>query len=63
MEDEVFEVEELAVDPQRGAGIGEVLAFDPSPTDLGRAMRSSRRVRAMPASKAGRMKSLMLIFE
>lgn len=33
MEDEVFEMDELAVDPQRGAGIGEVLAFDPSLTD------------------------------
>ena len=29
VEDEVFEVDEFAVDLQRGAGVGEILAFDP----------------------------------
>ncbi|MBB4243643.1 hypothetical protein GGD54_004400 [Rhizobium tropici] len=33
MEDEVFEMDEFAVDPQRGAGIGKILAFDPAPPD------------------------------
>jgi hypothetical protein len=28
MEDEVFEMDEFAIDPQRGAGVGEVRAFD-----------------------------------
>jgi hypothetical protein len=33
MEDEVFEVDESAVDPQRGAGVGEVRSLDPACTD------------------------------
>lgn len=33
MEDQVFEVDEFAVDPQRGTGVGEVGAFDPAPPD------------------------------
>ncbi|TCL89535.1 hypothetical protein C8J38_11226 [Rhizobium sp. PP-WC-2G-219] len=28
MEDEVFEMHEFAVDPQRGAGVGELAALD-----------------------------------
>nr|CAD6628651.1 hypothetical protein RFYW14_04007 [Pseudorhizobium flavum] len=32
MEDEVFEVDEFAVDPEGGAGVGEVLAFEEAGT-------------------------------
>ena len=35
MEDKVFEVDELAVDPQRGAGVGEILALEEAASDLG----------------------------
>ena len=33
MQDEVFEMDELALDPQRGAGIGEILAFEEAGAD------------------------------
>jgi hypothetical protein len=33
VEDEVFEMDELAVDPQRGAGIGEVHPFEEACAD------------------------------
>ena len=33
MEDKVFEMDELAVDPQRGAGVGEVLPFEEAGAD------------------------------
>nr|UTN42887.1 hypothetical protein BDDEJBFL_00119 [Agrobacterium fabrum] len=33
MEDEIFEMDEFAVDPQRGAGIGELAALNPSLAD------------------------------
>ena len=33
MEDEVFEMDEFAVDPQRGAGIGELGAFEEARPD------------------------------
>lgn len=33
MEDEVFEVDELAVDPEGGAGVGEILAFKEASAD------------------------------
>jgi hypothetical protein len=33
VEDEVFEMHKFTIDPQRGAGIGELVAFDPSLTD------------------------------
>lgn len=33
VEDEVFEMDDFAVDPQRGAGIGEVSSFDPPASD------------------------------
>ncbi len=33
VEDEVFEMDEFAVDPQRRAGVGEILAFDPAGAD------------------------------
>lgn len=62
MEDDVFEVDEFAVDPQGCAGIGVILrSTHPAPT-AERAMRSSRRVSATQPSKAGRIKALMLIF-
>jgi len=35
VEDEVFEVDEFAVDPQGGAGVGEVLPFEDARTDEG----------------------------
>lgn len=35
MQDEVLDMDELAIDPQRGAGIGEMHALDPSLTDRG----------------------------
>lgn len=34
VEDEVFQVNEFAIDPQRGAGIGELGALDPALADL-----------------------------
>ncbi|MDR6903694.1 hypothetical protein [Rhizobium miluonense] len=33
MEDDVFEMDRLAVDPRRRAGVGEVRALEPSFTD------------------------------
>lgn len=33
MEDEVFEMDEFAVDPQRGAGVSEMGSFDPALSD------------------------------
>jgi hypothetical protein len=33
MEDEVFKIDEFTVDPQRGAGIGEMGPFDKTLTD------------------------------
>ncbi len=33
VEDEVFEMDEFAVDPQRGAGIGELGAFEEAGAD------------------------------
>jgi hypothetical protein len=33
VEDEVFEMDELAVDPQRGTRVGILRAFDPSASD------------------------------
>ncbi|ARS66147.1 hypothetical protein CN204_17925 [Sinorhizobium meliloti] len=33
MEDEVFQVDEFAVDPQRGAGVGEVRSFEEALVD------------------------------
>ena len=33
VQDEVLEMDEFAVEPQRGAGVGEVLAFNPALTD------------------------------
>ncbi|WP_281035924.1 MULTISPECIES: hypothetical protein [unclassified Mesorhizobium] len=35
MQDEVFEVDELAVEPQRGGCVGEVLALDKTVADGG----------------------------
>lgn len=35
VEDEVFEVNKFAVDPQRGAGVGKVRPFDPPLSDRG----------------------------
>jgi hypothetical protein len=35
VEDEVFEVDEFAVDPQGSAGVGEILPFKPSAADGG----------------------------
>lgn len=49
VKNEVLEMDELAVDPQRGAGIGKVHA-----PRAERAMRSSRRASLMPASEIGR---------
>ncbi len=57
MEDEVFQGDEFAVDPQRGTGIGEVGPFYPSWPTGERAMRSSRRVSAIPASNVGRIET------
>ena len=33
MEDEIFEMDEFAVDPQRCAGVGEILPFEETGTD------------------------------
>jgi len=33
VEDEVFEMHEFAIDPQRGTGVGEILAFNPALTN------------------------------
>jgi hypothetical protein len=33
VQDEVFEVDEFAIDPQRGAGIGEVLPLEEAASD------------------------------
>ncbi|MBA9036219.1 hypothetical protein HNR29_006805 [Rhizobium leguminosarum] len=55
-------MDELAVDPEGSAGVGKIMALrKPAPTGE-RAMRSSRRVSAMPASNAGRIRAVMLIF-
>ena len=35
MEDEVLEMHQFAVDPQRGAGVGEILSFEEAASDLG----------------------------
>ena len=35
MEDEVFEVDEFAIDPKGGAGVGKVFPFEPSAADGG----------------------------
>lgn len=34
MQDKVLEMDELAVDPERGAGVGEILAFEEASADL-----------------------------
>jgi hypothetical protein len=60
--DEVLEMEEFAVDPQRGGGVGEILALTKRAPTSERAMRSSRQVNAAPVSKAGRIRAFMLIF-
>jgi hypothetical protein len=61
MKDEIFEMDEFAVDPERGAGIGELAAFYPSLADrrTGDALVEASEV---PASKAGRIRAVMLIF-
>lgn len=51
MEDEVLEMDELAVDPEGSAGVGKMHPLDKAFAD--RAMRSSRRASAMPASEIG----------
>lgn len=33
LEDQVFEMDELAVDPQRGTGVGKMGSFDPAIAD------------------------------
>jgi hypothetical protein len=63
VEDEVFEMDEFALDPQRGAGIGEVGAFGPAlhrPAS-GRCARPNASGRCQ-TSKAGRIKVVVLIF-
>lgn len=35
VEDEVFEVDEFAIDPKGGAGVGKVFPFEPSAADGG----------------------------
>ncbi|MNY72303.1 hypothetical protein D3C86_2108240 [compost metagenome] len=62
MEDEVFDMDEFAVNPQRGTGLGKILAFEEGDADGGAGNALVQRVRAMAASKAGRIRSLMLIF-
>ena len=43
VENEVFEMDEFAVDPERSTGVGKVRAFDKARPPGERAMRSSRR--------------------
>ncbi len=62
MDDEVFEIDEFAVDPQRGASVGEVGSFDPTRPTGERAVRSSRRACAVPGWKAGRIRAVMSTF-
>ncbi|WFU52073.1 hypothetical protein QA637_28485 (plasmid) [Sinorhizobium terangae] len=48
---QILEVHELAVDPQRGAGVGKMRLFDPAPTEG--ELRSARRAPAQWASNTG----------
>lgn len=59
VEDQVFEMHKLAIDPERGAGIGKMRPPDPALPTGERAIRSSRRVNADPASENGRSKLRM----
>lgn len=65
VEDEVFEVNKFAVDPQRGAGVGKLGSFEEARADrrTGDALVQTReRESARAASKAGRVRAVMLIF-
>jgi hypothetical protein len=62
VEDEVFEMHQFAVDPQRGAGVGEILALDPAGADRRAGDALVETGQRDTASKAGRIKAVMLIF-
>lgn len=59
MQDEVFEMDEFTVDPERGMRVEEMRALEKALTDGERAMRSSRRASATPASDIGRSRLWM----
>jgi hypothetical protein len=62
VKDEVFKMDKLAVDPQRAQASAKFWrSGKPAPTGE-RAIRSSRRVRATAASKAGRIRAVMVLF-
>lgn len=54
VEDEVFEMDEFAVDPQRGAGTAKMDTFEKAAPTGERLMRSSRDTSAMPESDSRR---------
>lgn len=63
MMDEVFAMDEFAVDAEGSAGVGEILPPEKAGPTGQRAIRSSIRVSAMPTSEAGCVNILMLFFE
>ncbi len=56
VEDEVFQVDEFAVDPQRGAGVGEMRALGPSWPDMrsGHALVQTRKFDTGPKCRLQR---------
>ena len=58
MQDEVFEMDEFTIDPERGMRVEEMRALEKALADGERAMRSSRRARATAASEIGRSRYL-----
>ena len=66
MQDEVFEVHELAVDPQRGAGIGKMGSFEEAVSDLGSGnalvetgKRGSRRENGLEQALDGQFREIV----
>lgn len=53
VEDEVLKVNELPVDPQRGASVGEMAAFEEAVSNLRSGDALVRRASAVPASDMG----------
>lgn len=54
VEDEVFHLDELAFEPQRGDGVEKMRARDPAAADRAGAQSSSRRATASSAAARGR---------
>ncbi|MCW2286837.1 hypothetical protein M2323_004641 [Rhodoblastus acidophilus] len=57
MEDEVFEMGEFALDPERGAGVGKMGAFDPAVAD-----RTGAQPLVEPGERVFGARQLSLLF-